>query len=341
MESLNQGIVGEILDYLKKTDFGASASEISKVIKRNRITVSKYLEVMGAKGIISSKVLAQAKFWQISGENYNNESRPVVLIVDDEKNILDLIKLSLVNKKYQILEAVNGVEALELVREYNPDLILLDLMMPKMSGEEVCKILKQNPQTENIPIIILTAKSETSDKVDGLKSGADDYVTKPFNPLELEARADALLRRNMKMQGTNSVTGLPGYEELAGRLQETKAKILLLDIKNFRKFNEKFGYRLGNELLQMVARVIKSAIHERGTSQDFVAHVKSDDFVILTYANTLELSAYIIKLARSFLPILSDGDINLSINEVDSLDIKKEIKSDDIQKVLDKARVLV
>ena len=107
MENLNEEIVDEILSFLKQKDFGASTSEISKHTGRNRVTVSKYLEVMQASSIVTSKVIAQARFWQLSKEHNSSN----VLIVDDEDNVRDLVKLSLASGQYNIHEAKNGIEA--------------------------------------------------------------------------------------------------------------------------------------------------------------------------------------------------------------------------------------
>jgi DNA-binding response OmpR family regulator len=115
-----------------------------------------------------------------------------VLVVDDERNIVQLAKLYLRNEGYQVETAVNGREALEKVKQTSPSLVLLDLMMPEMDGWEVCKQLRRDG---DVPIIFLTARDDDVDKVVGLELGADDYVTKPFNPRELVARVKAVLRR--------------------------------------------------------------------------------------------------------------------------------------------------
>src|SRR5215204_2994485 len=120
-------------------------------------------------------------------------SGATILVVDDERNIVQLARLYLRNEGYQVEAAGNGREALEKVRQTNPSLILLDLMMPEMDGWEVCKQLRK---TGDIPIIMLTARDDDIDKVVGLELGADDYVTKPFNPRELVARVKAVLRRS-------------------------------------------------------------------------------------------------------------------------------------------------
>ena len=118
-----------------------------------------------------------------------------ILIADDEPNQLELMSFNLSNAGYSIIKATNGKEAIELIENHSPDLIILDWMMPKMSGIDVCRTLRSRPETKQIPIIILSARSEDSDKSLGLDTGADDYISKPFSPKELISRVKALLRR--------------------------------------------------------------------------------------------------------------------------------------------------
>ncbi|MDM0932128.1 response regulator transcription factor [Clostridium perfringens] len=119
-----------------------------------------------------------------------------VLIVDDEEHIRELIKFNLKKEGYDIEVAINGVEALNIIREIKFDLILLDLMLPEIDGLEVCKEIRRNEETSDIPVMMITAKGEEFDKVLGLELGADDYITKPFSIRELMARVKALLRRS-------------------------------------------------------------------------------------------------------------------------------------------------
>ncbi|MFD0616063.1 MULTISPECIES: response regulator transcription factor [Paenibacillus] len=119
-------------------------------------------------------------------------SREAILLVDDEKEIIKLIEVYLKNEGYVLYSAANGLEALDILRSHPVDLIILDVMMPKMDGIQACmKIREEN----NTPIIMLSAKSQDIDKISGLSIGADDYVTKPFNPLELVARVKSQIRR--------------------------------------------------------------------------------------------------------------------------------------------------
>lgn len=127
-------------------------------------------------------------------------TKKTVFVVEDEKNIVELLRFNLEQEDYRVLSEMRGDFALEKIRKEQPDLILLDIMLPELDGIEICKILKQNPKTKNIPIIILTAKGEELDKIIGLELGADDYVTKPFSPRELMARIKAVLRRGQSIE---------------------------------------------------------------------------------------------------------------------------------------------
>ena len=115
-----------------------------------------------------------------------------ILVVDDEKRMIDFIRMNLELEGYQVLEAHNGLEALEVIRTQLPDLVLLDVMMPELDGFETLKMLRE---FSNVPVIMLTAKGEEDDKVYGLELGADDYITKPFGSRELSSRIRAVLRR--------------------------------------------------------------------------------------------------------------------------------------------------
>jgi len=121
-----------------------------------------------------------------------------ILIVDDEVSIRELVKFNLQKEGYHILQAEDGMAALELAKSEKPDLVVLDLMLPGIDGLEVCRNLKNQHNTAGIPIIMLTAKDEEIDKIIGLELGADDYLTKPFSPRELVARVKAVLRRSHK-----------------------------------------------------------------------------------------------------------------------------------------------
>ncbi|ACV62793.1 two component transcriptional regulator, winged helix family [Desulfofarcimen acetoxidans DSM 771] len=123
---------------------------------------------------------------------------PNILVVDDEQNVLEIVRFNLERAGYKVITAKDGNIALELARSRNPDLIVLDLLMPGLDGYSICRLLQRDPATRRIPIIMLSARSDELDKVLGLEMGADDYITKPFSPRELVARVNARLRRDKK-----------------------------------------------------------------------------------------------------------------------------------------------
>jgi phosphate regulon transcriptional regulator PhoB len=118
-----------------------------------------------------------------------------ILIVEDEPDIRKLVQYNLVQERYKVLEAEDGEQALKIVQRDKPNLVILDLMLPGLSGIEICKLLREKPDTAKLPILMLTAKAGEADRVVGLEMGADDYLAKPFSPRELVARVRAILRR--------------------------------------------------------------------------------------------------------------------------------------------------
>ena len=130
---------------------------------------------------------------------------PLILVVEDEAALVTLLRYNLEREGFRVAEARDGEEALLMVREQKPDLVLLDWMLPLLSGLEVCRQLRRSPDTRSLPIIMLTARGEEGDKLRGLDSGADDYVTKPFSPSELVARVRAALRRSRPVTNGGSL----------------------------------------------------------------------------------------------------------------------------------------
>ncbi|TFE67779.1 DNA-binding response regulator [Methylacidiphilum sp. Yel] len=129
-----------------------------------------------------------------------NKTKKKILVVEDEEDVSDLICMHLKAQGFETVVAKEGMEALRVTRKQLPDLIVLDLMIPEFSGIDVCKYLKKDPDTAAIPIVILTAKSDPSDRILGLELGADDYIAKPFSPRELILRIQSVLRRRFEIQ---------------------------------------------------------------------------------------------------------------------------------------------
>ena len=151
---------------------------------------------------------------------------PLILICDDDPVVHESLGIYLKSEGFESASAFDGQQALEMSESLHPDLIVLDLMMPKMSGTDVCRTIRQ---TSNKPIIMLTAKSEDTDKVLGLSIGADDYVTKPFNPMEVIARVRSQLRRYTMLGGMSGIEKKPSVISIDGVEIDDDAKTVTLD----------------------------------------------------------------------------------------------------------------
>jgi diguanylate cyclase (GGDEF)-like protein len=212
-----------------------------------------------------------------------------VLVVDDDRNLRKIISTNLELAGFTVETASDGPEALSTIEQLQPDIVLLDLMMPHMDGYEVAKRIRnhQNPTIANVPIIILTAKGETEDKLRGFEAGADDYITKPFGPQELLARVRAKIRRVEVDSSLSPLTRLPGNlaieAELRRRIDANEPfAVIYLDLDNFKAFNDVYGFTHGDEAIQLLARATVDAVRRRGTTNDFVGHIGGDDFIVVT-----------------------------------------------------------
>ena len=215
-----------------------------------------------------------------------------ILVVDDDPDIARFVEVNLRSAGYEVSVAGDGEEALERATEIRPDLVLLDVMMPRLDGFEVAQRLRKNPQTANTSIIMLTAKALSSDKVTGLQSGADDYIIKPFDPIELLARVKGTLRRAKEMRNLSPLTGLPGniriQEEIERQVREHRPfAVLYVDLDNFKTYNDKYGFVRGDRLIQGTARMIQDAVMANDTD-GFVGHVGGDDFVAVVAPDVAE-----------------------------------------------------
>lgn len=215
------------------------------------------------------------------------EKRKKIMVVDDDPNLRMIFRESLEYEKYRVIEAADGAQALELLKKQHPDLILLDIMLPGIDGVKIAEIIKSNISTSQIPIIFLTAKGQTEDKVRALKSGGDDYMVKPIDSTELVARIESLLQRMEKELAASPTTKLPGSvsieKEINRRLSlNKKFALCYLDLDNLKSFNDVYGYAKADGAIKQTGDLIRETVLKIGTTGDFVGHVAGDDFVFLT-----------------------------------------------------------
>jgi DNA-binding response OmpR family regulator len=235
-----------------------------------------------------------------------------VLVVDDDVDIARFIEVNLRLEGFDVRVAHDGQEALEVISDELPDLALLDVAMPRIDGVQLCRRLRSDPLTASLPVIMLTAKSLSVDKVVGLTAGADDYIIKPFDTLELIARVRSTLRRNAEMRAVSPLTGLPGNhrinEEIAGRvLEDGHFAVCHVDLDNFKAFNDRYGWLRGDDVITLLAAALKAAAAEVGLPQPCLGHVGGDDFVVICTPDQVEtFTARGLELFDAEVPALYD-----------------------------------
>jgi diguanylate cyclase (GGDEF)-like protein len=246
-----------------------------------------------------------------------------ILIVDDHEDNVEVIRARLEARGYQIQSASDGQEALEQVRHAPPDLILLDVMMPRIDGMEVVRRIKSDESLPFIPIIMQTALDTVQHKVEGLDAGADDYVTKPINFAELEARVKSMLRIKMlqdelaranqdleraneelrRMAVTDALTGLHNrrhVEELLHEMFEHSIRLheplacTMFDLDHFKSVNDTYGHQAGDAVLQQLAGILKASAREI----DRVGRYGGEEFIVLLPGTVLDAAVTFAERAR-------------------------------------------
>jgi len=213
-----------------------------------------------------------------------------ILLVDDERNILDLGEMYLVREGFQILKSENGLEAIEVIRKKQPSLVVLDLMLPGMDGLEICRTLRA--ENNQVPIILLTARDEDVDKILGLELGADDYMTKPFNPRELAARVKAILKRTNRNEKVEGETENINVADIVIDLR--KREVRHLDGRQISLRRHEF------ELLKVLAEqkgfvLTREQLLNQAWGFDFAGQTRTVDVHIAQLRNKLDNSKVIIE----------------------------------------------
>lgn len=219
-----------------------------------------------------------------------------VLIADDELEFRNAVKRFLNLQGFEPIMAANGDEAFIKAKDQQPNVILLDINMPKMDGFSVCQKLRENPSTRLTPILMLTARIMTEDKITGFNIGADDYLPKPFNLAELKARIETLLKRNQKMICANPLTQLPGspiiQEEIERRINSRqKFGVAYIDIDNFKAYNDLYDYHHGDEVIKWTSKMMQDIIAKfdnSNVSKHFLGHIGGDDFIMVSDSENIK-----------------------------------------------------
>ncbi|MEX0699555.1 MAG: response regulator [Acidimicrobiia bacterium] len=216
-----------------------------------------------------------------------------ILVVDDDPDILQVVKINLELEGYDVDTAEDGREAVDKAMAEPPQLILLDIMMPRMDGLTALRRIRSHGATGNTSVILLTARGLPEDRVRGLELGADDYITKPFDIGELVARVKAVLRRTQAARDLSPLTGLPGNFRIGQEIEQHISSgryfaLVHCDLDNFKAFNDHYGFMRGDEVIRFCARCLHTATEEIAEPEAFVGHIGGDDFVALVSADRAE-----------------------------------------------------
>ncbi|MEA3332936.1 MAG: diguanylate cyclase, partial [Pseudomonadota bacterium] len=227
------------------------------------------------------------------------DERAKLLIVDDNKQNIELL-MELFRDDYKIVVAVNARRALKIVfSEAPPDIILTDILMPEMDGYELCRKLKEDSGTKNIPLIFVTTISEEMDASRGFALGAVDYITKPFNPLMVKARVklhlelkhkQVLLEKYAFIDALTEIPNRRRFDEVIERewnrahRADYSISLIIIDIDHFKLYNDTYGHGMGDDCLHRVATAIAEVLRR---SSDFVARYGGEEFVVILPDSTL------------------------------------------------------
>ncbi|MCH7581371.1 MAG: response regulator [Acidobacteria bacterium] len=233
-----------------------------------------------------------------------------VLVADDDPDILNVVKINLELDGFEVDTAVDGEDAMQKATSSPPNVIILDIMMPRMDGLTALHRLRSQAGTANIPIILLTARGLPEDRVRGLELGADDYITKPFDITELAARVKAVLRRTQAARDLSPLTGLPGNFKITAEIEdcirEERAFALVHgDLDNFKAFNDHYGFMRGDEVIRFCASSFNEAVESLGMAGTFIGHIGGDDFVAIIPPEMSEL------FAKEVIERFDDGILDL------------------------------
>lgn len=209
-----------------------------------------------------------------------------VLVVDDDEDIVRVVRINLELEGFEVTTAGDGQEALETAIDTSPDVILLDIMMPRMDGLTALRKMRHHPALAATAIMLLTARGLTEDRVEGLEVGADDYITKPFDVGEMVARVKAVIRRTRAARDTSPLTGLPGNFRIGVEIEQRIASgepfaLIHCDLDNFKAYNDHYGFLRGDQVIKFSADTLKLALDDVGDPNGFVGHIGGDDFVVV------------------------------------------------------------
>jgi len=248
-----------------------------------------------------------------------------ILVIDDEEDIRESIRDYFESQGFEMRVAMNGTLGLQMAIDERPDLILLDVELPDMSGYVVCRNIRATPELQHTPIIMLTAHALEKEELSGFEAGADDYIAKPFKPSRLLARVGTAIGRLERTLDANPLTRLPGnmsiHTELERRISSNKPfAVLYFDLNNFKSFNDRYGFMRGDEAIKLTADVLTKMFAATRIKGSFLGHVGGDDFIgVVDSHDVMQLCEVVIDMFERSIRTLYDPE-DLARGRITSVD---------------------
>ena len=218
---------------------------------------------------------------------------PRILVADDEPDLLHIMKDTLERHGFAVQTASDGVEALTMIRADPPDIAILDVRMPRKDGFAVCGELRRDPVFEHLPVIFLSASGTRDTRVQGIDLGADDFINKPVDIVELLARVRMIIKRSRQGLDANPLTRLPGNLSIESHIEDAVADnrpmaVLYIDLNQFKAYNDAYGYDAGDRVIRAMGSLLLQIVRDSPEAADFVGHIGGDDFIVITAPTRME-----------------------------------------------------
>ncbi|HJZ85937.1 MAG TPA: response regulator [Polyangia bacterium] len=286
---------------------GGVAVALSEILKHDPETKSVPLLAIGTRRLLDRTPTRQpdgALHTPLDGETFvaycekltaerGTEAPARILVCDDDPHIRVICREVLERAGYQVEEAPDGQAALEAIARALPDLLVLDVMMPELDGYQVLRRLKSEQATAELPVIFLSARGQTADKVRAFKIGAEDYLVKPFDHPELVMRVAKALERRAREASASPTTRLPGSAVIESETDKRLAArgdfaFVYVDLDNLKSFNDYYGYAKADGVIRQTGDILREVVLREGNPSDFVGHIAGDDFVVITTSDRVD-----------------------------------------------------
>ncbi|MCX6777341.1 MAG: response regulator [Candidatus Micrarchaeota archaeon] len=304
-----------ILDLLSESH-GLTENELSEKLGLPQAELLKYLDTLKKNSAVESRSVGNTVTWYA----LDAPSLKKILIVEDDKYINQLIKVSL-GQGYDVRQVYDGTEALKTIREWNPSLVVLDLMLPGIDGVDICQTAKKDPSTKDTIIVIVSARDATENRFKTIKFGADYYIKKPFKPKELRSLVNIFLRK--KGRKFDALVELPDYKRLGREIGEgiktDDFEVNKIAVANLDSFGRTYGQEQAGTVVRLVSQILQDKVIEWSSDRGFLGYIGGGEFIVGGGKNQTDM--VVSSLVSEFgdvLPFIYQGEcaVDLSLDNI-------------------------